>query len=112
MDYLQPGSVTVCPGGWHLALASFGPPPLLPGPKLGSASAAGASAPSTPNVANRIATRFLMVYLHHWISDPSRDAPLTLSGSAYTWGDLFIRGASSSEWWRVSDLPPPSSARA
>ena len=60
MTYLQPGSVTVCPGGWHLAPPSFGPLLLLPGPKSGSASAAGASAPSTPSVANAIARRFLM----------------------------------------------------
>jgi hypothetical protein len=29
--YLQPGSLTVCPGGWHLAPASFGPLLLCPG---------------------------------------------------------------------------------
>src|SRR4051794_8092216 len=37
--YLQPGVSTVWPGGWHLALASLGPPPLLPGPNDGSAIA-------------------------------------------------------------------------
>src|SRR5215211_8606941 len=46
--YLQPGSFTVWPGGWHLAPPSFGPLLLLPGPKSGSAKAdAGiASAPT------------------------------------------------------------------
>src|SRR5215216_6770707 len=61
--YLQPGVVVVWPGGWHLALASFGPPPLLPGPNDGSASAAGASTPSTPRVANATAMRFLILSL-------------------------------------------------
>src|SRR5215212_11150600 len=56
-DYLQPGVVVVWPGGWHLALASFGPPPLLPGPKDGSAIAAGASAPSTVSVVKTTAIR-------------------------------------------------------
>src|SRR5215207_2212639 len=59
-DYLQPGVSTVCPGGWHLALASFGPPPLLPGPNDGSAIAAGASAPSTASVVTAKAMRFFM----------------------------------------------------
>jgi hypothetical protein len=53
--YLQPGVVVVWPGGWHLALASFGPPPLLPGPNDGSASADGASAPSNAQVDSAIA---------------------------------------------------------
>src|SRR5829696_3780743 len=71
--YLQPGVVVVCPGGWHLALASFGPPPLLPGPNDGSASAAaGASAPSTPRVANATAMRFLIVSLHQMRVDETR----------------------------------------
>src|SRR5215218_3781186 len=61
--YLQPGVSVVWPGGWHLALASFGPPPLLPGPNDGSASAAGASTPSTPRVANATAIRFLILSL-------------------------------------------------
>jgi hypothetical protein len=45
--YLQPGSFTVWPGGWHLAPPSFGPLLLLPGPKSGSAKAVAgmASAP-------------------------------------------------------------------
>src|SRR5829696_3887366 len=59
-DYLQPGVSTVCPGGWHLALASFGPPPLLPGPNDGSPSAAGASAPNTVSVVNTTAIRLFM----------------------------------------------------
>src|SRR5829696_9608466 len=59
-DYLQPGVSTVCPGGWHLALASLGPPPLLPGPNDGSAIAAGASAPSTDSVVKTTAMRFFM----------------------------------------------------
>src|SRR5215218_8762816 len=41
-DYLQPGSSTVWPGGWHLAPPSFGPLLLLPGPKSGSAKAGAA----------------------------------------------------------------------
>src|SRR5829696_1795828 len=61
-DYLQPGVSTVCPGGWHLALASFGPPPLLPGPNDGSAIAAGASAPSTASVVKARAMRFFMSF--------------------------------------------------
>jgi integrase-like protein len=40
--YLQPGSVTVWPGGWHFAPGSFGPLLLLPGPKSGSAKAGAA----------------------------------------------------------------------
>jgi hypothetical protein len=40
--YLQPGSSTVCPGGWHLAPPSCGPLLLLPGPKSGSAKAGAA----------------------------------------------------------------------
>src|SRR5215203_3792577 len=55
--YLQPGVVVVWPGGWHLALASCGPPPLLPGPNDGSASADGASAPSNAHVDSAIAIR-------------------------------------------------------
>jgi hypothetical protein len=40
--YLQPGSKTVWPGGWHFAPPSFGPLLLLPGPKSGSAKAGAA----------------------------------------------------------------------
>src|SRR5215218_4673490 len=65
--YLQPGSSTVWPGGWHFALASFGPPPLLPGPKDGSPNAAGASAPRTPSVVRATAMRFLMSLLSRWL---------------------------------------------
>ena len=36
--YLQPGSLTVCPGGWHLAAGSCGPFWLFPGPKSGLAN--------------------------------------------------------------------------
>jgi hypothetical protein len=39
-SYLQPGSVVVCPGGWHFAPGSCGPLLLSPGPKSGSANAA------------------------------------------------------------------------
>ena len=46
--YLQPGSNTVWPGGWHLAPASFGPFWLLPGPKSGSATAGAAGMESAP----------------------------------------------------------------
>jgi hypothetical protein len=43
--YLQPGVLTVFPGGWHFAPGSCGPFLLLPGPKSGAANAA----PAPPN---------------------------------------------------------------
>src|SRR5215208_2310558 len=41
-SYLQPGSLTVWPGGWHFAPPSLGPLLLFPGPKSGSANAGAA----------------------------------------------------------------------
>jgi hypothetical protein len=55
--YLQPGSFTVWPGGWHLAPPSFGPFELLPGPKSGSAATGAAGMASAPTV--RTAARSL-----------------------------------------------------
>src|SRR5215211_5865652 len=55
--YLQPGSSTVCPGGWHFAPGSLGPCCELPGPKSGSANAAGVAAPSTPSATARPARK-------------------------------------------------------
>jgi hypothetical protein len=51
---LQPGSSTVCPGGWHFAPPSFGPLLLLPGPKSGEALALDAE---LAQGANRVLTR-------------------------------------------------------
>src|SRR5829696_3595943 len=59
--YLQPGSSTVCPGGWHFAPASFGPLLLLPGPKSGSAAAA-AGIESAKAPASSTAAIFLRIF--------------------------------------------------
>src|SRR5215213_3517832 len=60
-SYLQPGSVTVWPGGWHFAPPSFGPLELFPGPKSGFAAAI----PLSPraSTAVRAAMRFFITDL-------------------------------------------------
>jgi hypothetical protein len=60
-------------------LASFGPAELLPGPKSGSAIAAGASAPSTAKVLNARAMRFFIVVL---LRGMDRSASTQHSGSS------------------------------
>lgn len=60
--YLQPGSSTVCPGGWHFAPPSFGPLLLLPGPKSGFPKAA-AGTESAKAPASSTAAIFLRIVL-------------------------------------------------
>jgi hypothetical protein len=68
--YLQPGSLTVCPGGWHLAPPSFGPLLLLPGPKSGSATAGAAGMDRAPVARMAARSLRLRMFLLRW--DPSR----------------------------------------
>jgi hypothetical protein len=63
VDYLQPGSKTVWPGGWHLAPPSFGPLLLLPGPKSGSATAGAAGMASAPTDSMRAKSLRLRITL-------------------------------------------------
>src|SRR5215203_3008148 len=95
--YLQPGVVVVWPGGWHLALASFGPPPLLPGPNDGSASADGASAPSKAHVDSAIAIRLRAV---------GHDENALLRAGFHL--NSFRRRAGVGALTRRSTLPPTS----
>src|SRR5829696_560800 len=89
MAYLQPGVSVVWPGGWHLALASFGPPPLLPGPNDGSASAAGASAPSTPRVVSATAMRFFILSLQQELCTKRVDARHDPTSAKTAIGNFF-----------------------
>lgn len=52
-SYLQPGSFTGCPGGWHFAPGSSGPLLLRPGPKSGSAKAHAAEIDRTATARSR-----------------------------------------------------------
>src|SRR4051795_11264608 len=69
VGYLQPGVVVVWPGGWHLPTCGAelpAPPPLLPGPKAGSAIEAGTIADVAINArAARPTSRAGAQSLHH-----------------------------------------------
>jgi len=72
--YLQPGSNTVWPGGWHLAPPSFGPFWLLPGPKSGAATtgAAGmASAPVAKTAARSLRLRMVPPFVEARVVKPA-----------------------------------------
>jgi hypothetical protein len=68
--YLQPGSKTVWPGGWHLAPPSFGPFWLLPGPKSGFATAGAAGMASAPT--DRMAAKSLRLRMILLLRGPSQ----------------------------------------
>jgi hypothetical protein len=75
-SYLQPGVSVVCPGGWHFAFASFGPPPLLPGPKDGAANA-GAAVAIAMRLANNTAITLRFICSH--LLSLSKQKPAHLS---------------------------------